>query len=558
MQNMDDPVLFANFLQNVAGLTVARSRNEVLGFVDTFRSLLSTSEDELDSFVKNTHSSNTARNNNQRILIPTRTVIALKALIFELKDRERCDALPAQVMLQNLNAAEIALLRARRNDALQESSQSVSLPAMTVPKLTATNYDTFITSFRSLASRTPSSDGSTLDYLMREQTGNYDAAWPSRSERLKNCMRLRGPHFVKDRQSLYSLFIEHVGTEGYGSDIVNKFQASKNGYACYLAFNAHFKNDAYLENMAASANKAIQNAVYKGDRQHFTLETYYTIMSRSFNELAKAGNAHALNKHQKITKFESGLKDTTAISWAITAKNQWNSFPPAQQTFDGFYNKFSKYMTKFKTLSKESTQTSQIASLNTAGRGRGRGRGRGGRNGRGRGRGRRGGRGGSYNPYSLNPPSSGNASFTPQAKIYTPEEWSTLSVVQRRSIQELKAEQGWINGQTPPHGFVIGQDGFAAPSTHLVAAVQQSIQNSNESNTLPPPPSRIVPQPSSPVPPIINTNASSAGASFGCPASRTPPPSSTDGGSVSQVSMVSINGQPYGGPVYDANGHRIA
>ena len=82
-------------------------------------------------------------------------------------------------MLQNLNAAEVALLRARCNDTLQELLQSVTLPAMSVPKLSATNYDTFITSFRSLAPRTPSSDGSTLDYLMREQTGNYDAAWPS-------------------------------------------------------------------------------------------------------------------------------------------------------------------------------------------------------------------------------------------------------------------------------------------------------------------------------------------------------------------------------------------
>ena len=79
--------------------------------------------------------------------------------------------------------------------------------------------------------------------------------------------------FNTDRESLYSLFVGHVGNEGVGSDIVNRYQQTKNGYACYHAFNAHFKNDSFLDNKATTATKAMNNALYKGDRQHFTLET---------------------------------------------------------------------------------------------------------------------------------------------------------------------------------------------------------------------------------------------------------------------------------------------
>ena len=74
------------------------------------------------------------------------------------------------------------------------------------------------------------------------------------------------------------------------------------------AFDTHFRNESFLKNKASSATKAVNNAIYKGDRQHFTLETYCGIMSKTFNDMEKAGNVHALNEQQKITTFENGLK----------------------------------------------------------------------------------------------------------------------------------------------------------------------------------------------------------------------------------------------------------
>ena len=119
----------------------------------------------------------------------------------------------------------------------------------------------------------------------------------------------------------------------------------------------------------------------------------------------------------------------------------------------------------------------------------------------------------------------------------------------------MKSSEGWINGYTPPPGFVLDDRGFATPSNNIIAAVQRTIGatqtfDSNRSHAivpLPPPAATDVP-----VPPIIETNPNRAGASFGRAGSR------TRGDDQSSVSMVSINGRAYNGHVYDARGNRIS
>ena len=566
---MDDQDIFTTFLTDVVGITVPRVLTELQAFANTFRALLASTDDELNSFIKNTHSSNSARVANAKILIPAGVVINLQSILFELKDRERCDALPNLEMLSNIDLLQLTVMRSQRALAIHDSVQDrlATLPVMAIPKLTDSNYDAFNTAFVALIARTMGISGTTLDYLTRTENGNFDSVWDSRRTKLKACTMLTGPRFKRDSEALYSLFVQHVGTEGHGSNIVKQFKTTKNGYRCYHAFEAHFKNDSYLDNKATKADQAIQNATYKGDRRTFTLESYYSIMSNAFNDLSQSGPAHALNEQQKITKFENGLKDSTAISWAITAKIHWNTLPVALQTFDTFYNEFSKYMTKFKTMATPDTRTARIANLGTApgvdgGRGRGRGgrgrgRGRFGGRGFGRGRGRhgRGGRGRGFNPYSMSRDYT-NGNFTPAAKIYNHDEWYNLSIQQKQQVVDLKAQQGWINGQTPPHGFVLNNNGNAVPSTRLISQVQQSISgNQSQGQSMiqlpPPPPPGRAPT----IPPIIDTNASQAGATFGRRGTRQQ--NHHDNNSVSNISMVSINGQSYSGAVYDSNGNRL-
>ena len=313
---MDDPVIFETFLRTECGLTVARARNEMVTFVDSFTAVLSTSDNEIDSFVKNIHSSNSARNAVARILIPPSTVIALKAIRFELQDRQRCGALPNEITLRALDTVQMNYLRVQRTKSVQDQamfSALSKLPDIVVPKLTSTNYEVFNTAFSATVARTIGMNGIPLDYIMRETDGNYDSAWPTRGDKLKNCLSLTGAAYKNDNATLYSLYVQYVGTDGIGSNIINKYTANKNGRKCHQDFESHFRNASYLTNKAAAAMTAMNNAVYNGDRRNFTLETYYTVMSKAFNDLADAGVAHALNDVKKIAAFEQGLKDQQAI-----------------------------------------------------------------------------------------------------------------------------------------------------------------------------------------------------------------------------------------------------
>ena len=92
------------------------------------------------------------------------------------------------------------------------------------------------------------------------------------------------------------------------------------------------------------------------------------------------------------------------------AKNEWKNLAAPDQTFQSFYNEFSKYMTKFKIMPNPNNRTNRLVNMNT-GQGRGRYCGGGGRDrdrgrSRSRGQGRDRGRDGqdghnSFNPYDM-------------------------------------------------------------------------------------------------------------------------------------------------------------
>ena len=61
---MNDPAIFANFLENVLQVRPARVRDEIITFIESFEDLLSSSDDEIDAFVKEVRSGNSARVSN--------------------------------------------------------------------------------------------------------------------------------------------------------------------------------------------------------------------------------------------------------------------------------------------------------------------------------------------------------------------------------------------------------------------------------------------------------------------------------------------------------------
>ena len=152
---MNDPATFSNFLNNVLQIRPARVRDEIITFVETFEDLLSSFDDEIDAFVKEVHASNSARASNAKLLIGSNVLLGLKSILFELKDRHVCGALPSAMMISNLDAAQISSMRKLRRQALinQTLRKDVSLTDMKVPKLTAQTFDDWNTSFITVVSR---------------------------------------------------------------------------------------------------------------------------------------------------------------------------------------------------------------------------------------------------------------------------------------------------------------------------------------------------------------------------------------------------------------------
>ena len=570
-------MLYNQFLTNTLNAGPPRVIAELVSFAETFEDLLNTSEDDFDDFVTRTHSSNSARTAANKLLIPNSAIVSLKALMFELKDRETCNALPDRATLQAMNGNSMRVLRTQHNTAKEQAKgakQAKLSDSMKVVKLTQRNYQEFETSFRALATRTIGTRGITLDYMMRESDGNYATVWISREEKLKNCATHNGPQFLSDSALLYNLYVEHIGSTGVGSDIIQRNKTRRNGHKCYLDLHSHFQSDAYLQNRANIARANIKKAAYGGNKKHFTIQNYYDIFSKAFNDMDYAGPVHSLNEVQKVNAFQQGLQETNAIRFSMQAKGMWDLKPANEQTFDSYYNEFSTLLSTFDTLNNTTptygnphrrigaTHTDDDARSQGRGRGgRATGRGRGGRfNGRGGGRfgrgGRSNGRGRSFNPYSMN---RRYGAFTPEAKIYEFDEWRTLSRDDRNAVATLKAQQGWTDGNTPPPGYQISRTGFAEPSTSIVNAVQSVIAATStaplghmpHTPALPPVPgTQLTP----PVPPIITTDPQTAGQSFGRRGTRVP--SSQDSAS---IGMVSINGQIYNrGPVFDENGNRLS
>ena len=79
----------------------------------------------------------------------------------------------------------------------------------------------------------------------------------------------------------------------------------------------------------------IKQAHYNGEKKDFGIVRYYTIHTSSQNDLAEAGEN--MTDRMKITNFCNGLKDATAVNYAITTKSN----PAANQMFEEIYNSFS-------------------------------------------------------------------------------------------------------------------------------------------------------------------------------------------------------------------------
>ena len=117
---------------------------------------------------------------------------------------------------------------------------------------------------------------------------------------------------------------------------------------------------------------------------------------------------------------------------------------------------FSQSFSKFKTLSKHESNSSQISQVKK-------------------------GKGGKKPPkgksekkkFKLAQVTFKNGQFVPEAKMYRSAQWKKLNNQQRKAVFELKRQKRWVNGAKPPPGYKINpEDGKPIPVNSTVSAAQ--------------------------------------------------------------------------------------
>ena len=105
----------------------------------------------------------------------------------------------------------------------------MSLPDVTVPKLTKSNWKAVSNSIHELLQRLRGTHNIPLIYISREEDqGDYDEFYESTEEQLIACIELDGGHYISYNGSVWSLLAEHsVGTEA--ESIVCRFTTDRDG-----------------------------------------------------------------------------------------------------------------------------------------------------------------------------------------------------------------------------------------------------------------------------------------------------------------------------------------
>ena len=439
---MNNVNAFTNFLNHGIGLTQVRQRdaitthgyNTVRGLVDTY------TEGVKEVFSSISRANRDINNAAHRVIIREQVKQRFYGARSEFLMRMKCNAIIDQAYITGLDTNDVDEFVRKHNEwkEFREAANSMTLPSVTIPKLTKSNWKLYSQAIKELLTRQRGTNNIPLIYVIRENDGNYDDPYSSTEEQLIQCIALTGGNYQSDNSSVWSLLQEHsIGTEA--ESIVNRFEATRNGRGAWTALLAHMESTSYMDNVKSSAMAKLNNATYSGEKKNFGIIKYYQIHSEAHNDLDLAGEP--LSDGMKITHFLQGIKEDTAMNFAISSKAEQNV-----NTFEEFYNSFSAKLSTKLTLTKQSQSSNSQRNIsqmnfNNSGRGNGGGRnsGHGGRNNNnGRGGGRRGsrGRGGRGGRFRHDP--SGRSTWRPRSSEYSNEEWQNLSQEQRQRVHDLR------------------------------------------------------------------------------------------------------------------------
>ena len=448
---MNDERTFVTFLTNGIGLPQPRQRTAIADYgYNTCRGLMDASPDGIKTVFDSISRANRDLQVRAEVHIREQVKQRFYGARLEFLMRLTCGADIDIDYLQQLTT-EMVDGFVRKHNAWKEyksAASNMTLPSVTIPTLTKSNWKIFSQSIKELLTRQRGTYYIPLVYTIRnEAVGDYDAEYASTEDQLQSSILFRGGNYNSDNSVVWSLLSEHTnGTEA--ESIVKRYNLSRNGRSAWLALISHMESSSYLDNLKSSAMASLSTANYNGEKKNFGIVKYFTIHSNAHNDLDTANEP--LSDGMKITYFLQGLKDETAVNFAIGTKSE-----QGVNTFEEFYNSFSAKISTKLTLTQATQPTTQrhINTVNSdsynnrnqgrgGGRGRGRGQGRGyggrnygrgGRSGRGRNNYRGGGRGGQDNRH--NP----IGHWRPHTGEYTDDEWTTLSYDQRQRVRDLRS-----------------------------------------------------------------------------------------------------------------------
>ena len=396
---MNSAEIFTLFLTNGIGLDLPRQRAAITEYgYNTCRGLMDASPDGIKTVFDGISRANRDLDARSTVNIREQIKQRFYGARLEFLMRLTCGAEINEDYIRGLTTDHVDEFIRKHNSwkEFKSAANNMTLPNVTIPALTKSNWKIFSQSMKELLTRQRGTHNIPLIYVIRPTAiGIYDSDHSSTEDQLRTCLLFRGGNYNSDNSVVWSLLSEHTtGTEA--ESIVKRYHLSRNGRFAWIALISHMESTSYLDNLKSSAMASLAAANYSGEKKNFGIVKYFTIHSNAHNDLDTANEP--LTDGMKITHFLQGLKDETAMNFAIGTKSE-----AAVNTFEEFYNSISAKLTTKLTLTQASLPTTQrqISAMNQDNSGtvrpQGRGAGRGRNNGRGyNGRGyvRGGGRGG--------------------------------------------------------------------------------------------------------------------------------------------------------------------
>ena len=112
---MDNQAIFNKFLQYFLQVNMHYVRLYIISFVDYFGQLIKTKDDDIDTFVRDTHTPNSAREAESRIIIGSIVFTHIKDFRIELKYSNMFNTLTDKANPNEIDMDQVNILTLNRN-----------------------------------------------------------------------------------------------------------------------------------------------------------------------------------------------------------------------------------------------------------------------------------------------------------------------------------------------------------------------------------------------------------------------------------------------------------